>query len=375
MEIKITASELARALTILQGAVQKKSTSPILSNVLLQAHTKEACLHVSATDLDVGMRLKLGCSIVSEGASSVQARALLDVVKVLAGPDVTLQTAANGHLSIKSGRASARLLALNALEFPSLPSSYGVRFFELDSLQVLSMVHKTIYSTSTDENRYNLTGVLFEPQVDGSSLVMVSTDGHRLSRIKEIIEGGLEGVASVTLPRKGLSELVKLLDSSSDESRFKMGISEQHAIMLVGDSYLSMRLVDGKFPDYHQVIPKLADKILRVPRADLLLALKRVSVMTSEKSQTVRIKVSRDVLTLSCINPDAGEVTDDVGVEYNGPDMEIGFNAKYLMEALSSLLESNVMIKFTDPLSPTLITGTKEERHQCVIMPMRLQEM
>lgn len=375
MEIRIAVNELSKALTMLQGVVQRKNTMPILSNVLLSTNDKDRIL-LSSTDLDVAMKLSKVCEVISTGDCTVSARSLLDIVKMLPGPDVTLKTLDNQHLSIKSGRTTARLLALPASEFPVLPSSEGLSFQELNSELFLSMVHKTLFSTSSDDSRYNLTGVYFEPQADApSSVVMVSTDGHRLSRIKETFaSGNFVDFEPVTLPRKGLAELVRLLDaySGENEATFRLGLSEQHAIILLKDAYLSMRLIDGKFPDYHQVIPKLADKIMRASRHDFLLGLKRVSVLASEKSQSIKMKTRAGELTVSCVNPEAGEVTDDVAVEYNGPDIEIGFNAKYIIDALSSISDNNIMVKFTDPLSPTLITGMNDDRHQCVIMPMRM---
>jgi DNA polymerase-3 subunit beta len=375
MEIRIAVNELSRALTMLQGVVQRKNTMPILSNVLL-CTSESTGVSLSSTDLDVGMRLNKKCEVISPGDCTVSARSLLDIVKMLPGPDVTLKSLENQHLSIKSGRTSARLLALPASEFPVLPSSEALSFQEISSEIFLSMIQKTLFSTSSDDSRYNLTGVYFEPQQDDpSSVVMVSTDGHRLSRIKEsFVSGNFSGFEPATLPRKGLAELVRLLDanSSENEATFRLGLSEQHAIVLLKDAYLSMRLIDGKFPDYHQVIPKLADKIMRASRHDFLLGLKRVSVLASEKSQSIKMKTRSGELTVSCVNPEAGEVTDDVAVEYNGPDIEIGFNAKYIIDALSSISDNNIMVKFTDPLSPTLITGMNDDRHQCVIMPMRM---
>lgn len=375
MEIRIAVNELSRALTMLQGVVQRKNTMPILSNVLL-CTSESTGVFLSSTDLDVGMRLKKNCEVIAPGDCTVSARSLHDIVKMLPGPDVTLKSLENQHLSIKSGRTSARLLALPASEFPVLPSSDGLSFQELSSEVFLSMVQKTLFSTSSDDSRYNLTGVYFEPQQDDpSSVVMVSTDGHRLSRIKEsFASGNFSDFEPATLPRKGLAELVRLLDANNSESEatFRLGLSEQHAVVLLKNAYLSMRLIDGKFPDYHQVIPKLADKIMRASRHDFLLGLKRVSVLASEKSQSIKMKTRSGELTVSCVNPEAGEVTDDVAVEYNGPDIEIGFNAKYIIDALSSISDNNVMVKFTDPLSPTLITGMNDDRHQCVIMPMRM---
>jgi DNA polymerase III subunit beta len=375
MEIRILANELSRSLTMLQGVVQRKNSMPILSNVLLQTSEKDA-VFLSSTDLDVGMRIKKPCEVKVEGAITVSAKALLDIVKILPGPEVTIKSLENQHLGIKSGRTNARLRALAAAEFPLLPSQEGMHFYEIDAEIFLGMIQKTLYSTSNDDNRYNLMGVYFEPQVDlSNSVVMVSTDGHRLSRVKESFKNGdFSALTPVTLPRKGLSELVKLLEGGNEEKEtvFRLAISEQHAIALLKDTYLSMRLVTGKFPDYNQVIPKLADKIMRSSRQDFLLGLKRVSVLASEKSQSIRMKTCAGELTVSCVNPDAGEVTDDVPVEYSGPDIEIGFNAKYIIDALSSITDNNIMVKFTDPLSPTLITGLNDDKHQCVIMPMRI---
>ncbi|MCA9507921.1 MAG: DNA polymerase III subunit beta [Myxococcales bacterium] len=375
MEIKIAVSDLSKALTMLQGVVQRKNTMPILSNVLINTRENNQLL-LSATDLDVAMQLTKRCEVLSTGDCTVSARSLLDIVKMLPGPEVTLKTLDNQHLSIKSGRTTARLLALPASEFPVLPKSEGLSFQELNSDLFLSMVHKTLFSASSDDSRYNLTGVYFEPQADSSnSVVMVSTDGHRLSRIKEnFADSNFSDFQPITLPKKGLAELVRLLDAYSceNEASFKLGVSEQHAIVMLREAYFSMRLIDGKFPDYHQVIPKLADKIMRASRNDFLLGLKRVSVLASEKNQSIKMKTKGGELTVSCVNPEAGEVTDDVAVEYNGPDIEIGFNAKYIIDALSAISDSSVMVKFTDPLSPTLITGMNDDGHQCVIMPMRM---
>lgn len=375
MEIQISVSELSRALTMLQGVAQKKNTMPILSNVLFSADETGA-LKLSSTDLDISVRLLKKCEVLLAGETCVSARALLDIVKMLPGPEVKLKTLGNQHLSVKSGRTAARLLALPVEEFPSLPSTEGLVFQDIDREKFLSMVQRTLFSASNDESRYNLTGVYFEPQRDEPScVVMVSTDGHRLSRVKEVFEeGNFSAFEPATLPRKGLAELVKLLEGRGSEGpkTFKLALSGQHAVAMFDDAYLSMRLVDGKFPDYNQVIPRLADKIMRASRQEFLLGLKRVSVLASEKNQSVKMKTKNGELTVSCVNPEAGEATDDVPVEYNGPDIEIGFNAKYIIEALSAMNDNFVMIKFTDPLSPTLVTGENNDSHQCVIMPMRM---
>lgn len=373
--IRINVSELMKSLNLMQGVSSRKNSLAILANVLLETADNNS-LVLSSTDLDVGMRIKSACEISGEGAVSVSLRSLLDLVKVLPGPEVSLMEMPNRQLSVKSGRTVAKLMTMPSVDFPVLPAADGLSFKNVEANKFLAMIQKTLYCTSNDDNRYNLTGVYWEPQKDAEhDVVMVATDGHRLSRAKETFSADkFNTVSPVTLPRKGLIELSRLMESMPprEDECFKMAISEQHAIILFRDTYISMRIIDGKFPDYHQVIPRLADKILRVSRSGLLLGLKRVSVLANEKNQSIRMMINNGDLTLCCINPDAGEVSDDVQVEYSGPNIEIGFNAKYIIEALGSIGSQNIMIKFTDPLSPTLITGLNDDRHQCVIMPMRI---
>lgn len=376
MKIRIAVVELCKALTILQGVAPKRTTTPILSNVLLRT-AGNGKLVLSSTDLDIGITLYKDCEVLGEGSITVLLKSLHDIAKMLSGPHVSLEALGNHHLSIKSGRTSARLVALPASEFPELPTDKGMVFADLDTKTFSAMIQKTIYSTSMDDERYNLTGVYFEPQIEQPNrLIMVSTDGHRLSRIRDdFTTGDLSKFNKVTLPRKGLCELLRMCDGSlsdKDGKMIKMGLSDRHAAFWVDGSSIFMRLIDKNFPDYTQVIPKLADKIMRAARQDFLLSLKRVSALSFEKTQSVKMLSKAGELTLSCINPEAGEVTDDVAVEYSGPDIQIGLNARYVIDALSSIDDENIIIKFTDSLSPILITGIKDESHQCVIMPMRM---
>ncbi|MDA1239186.1 MAG: DNA polymerase III subunit beta, partial [Proteobacteria bacterium] len=302
----------------------------------------------------------------------VSARAFLDIVKMLPGPNLNLTCLPNQHLSIKSGRTNARLVALAADEFPRLPDTKGAEFSRLSVADFSYAINKTLYSTSSDENRYNLTGVFLDPKQPS---ILVSTDGHRLSYVEiNLSPEPLKFKNPVILPRKGLIEIMRLLDGLENDTKntFEFAILGNQAMVIAQNTVLTMRLIDGKFPDYQQVIPKLSDKIMRVSRNDILLGLKRVSVLSNDKTQSARLKLAKGDLTVSCVNPETGEASDAVAVEYNGPDIEIGFNAKYIIDALSSLGEDSVMMKFTDPLSPALLTGITTENHLCVIMPMRM---
>ena len=385
MELRIPVVELSRALSLMQGIVQRKNTMPILANVLLEVEAGDdgGRLLLSATDLDVGMKTERPCEVVEAGSVTIPARALADMVRVLPGPDVTLKKLANQHVEVKSGRTKARLMGLSADEYPRLPSYDDVPFFDVDPALFSDMTEKTVYAASTDETRYNLNGVLFEPAPKGADdeglLVMVATDGHRLVRIErsfEALQGADLGLkeGSVIFPRKGLGELKRLIDAEKDDpdAPLMIGFQENHAVFRRGATVLGMRLIDGAFPDYKQVIPTVSDKMVRVSRADLEGSLRRVSVLAADKTQPVKIALSKDQLVVSCTNPDAGEISDDVPVEYAGDSIEIAFNARYIVDALASLDDANVLLKLTDNLSPGLLVGVDETHHLCVVMPMRL---
>jgi DNA polymerase-3 subunit beta len=378
MELRIAVAELSRAVSLMQGIVQRKNTMPILSHVLFEVGTApdgSGRLTLSATDLDVSMRTERPCEAIQAGSVTIPAKALADMVRVLPGPDVTLKRLANQHVEVKSGRTKARLMALSADEYPTLPNYDDVNFISLDATLLADMIDKTLYAASQDETRYNLNGVFFEPpaQVDGP-VVMVATDGHRLVRVERAFETGVAFPlqAPVILPRKGLGEARRLMDGSESDAKVELGFKDNQAVVRRGNTVLGMRLVDGQFPDYKQVIPKLADKIVRVSRADLVEGLKRVSVLAQDKMQPVKLVLGRDQLLVSCTNPDAGEISDDVPVEYAGQGLEIAFNARYLVEGLQSLSDKNVLLKLTDNLSPGLLVGVDETRHLCVVMPMRI---
>ncbi len=224
MELRINVQELSRALSLMQGIVQRKNTMPILANVLLEVEAGDegGKLLLSATDLDVGMKTERPCEVKEGGSVTIPARALADMVRVLPGPEVTLKKLSNQHVEVKSGRTEARLMGLSADEYPRLPSYDEVTFVDVDPALFSDMVEKTVYAASTDETRYNLNGVLFEPAPKGADdegkLVMVATDGHRLVRIErsfDSFKGASLGLkdGSIILPRKGLGELKRLIDS------------------------------------------------------------------------------------------------------------------------------------------------------------------
>ena len=349
---------------------------PILANVLLE--TKENRLTLSATDLDVGVRTECDCETTTEGSITIPARALSDMVRVLPGPDVSLKRLNNNQIEVKSGRTKARLMGMSSEEYPALPNYDDVEFTKIDARLFSDMVEKTLYAASTDETRYNLNGILLEPSsTEAGQIMMVATDGHRLVSIERKFQDAQfpKRETSTILPRKGIGELKRLLDGNkndSNDSQLEIGFRENHCVVRYGDTELGMRLIDGTFPDYRQVIPKLADKVVRISRSDTVNSLRRVSVLASDKMQPIKLSLTKDSLVVSCTNPDAGEIHDDVPVEYAGDEIEVAFNGRYLIDALASLDDQNILLKLTDSLSPGLVVGVDESHHQCVVMPMRL---
>jgi len=378
MELRIPVQELTRHLNLVQGVVPRKNTMPILGHVLLEANTDEkgmGSLSISATDLDISLRTIHSCEVLQNGAITIGAKSLFDIVKVLSGPDVTIKRLENQHIEVKCGATKARLVALSSEEYPRLPDVDDIETITLEVSSFFDMVQKTIYCASTDESRYNLTGVYFDPDKEiKNRLRLISTDGHRLSFVEKDFEDvDFSKFNSIILPRKGLVELQKILsDDSSKTNIFNLGFDGNQAIIKRGSTILTMRLVDGVFPDYKQVIPTITDKIINTSKEDFLNSLKRVSVLASDKGQGAKLVINDSNIILSCNNPDTGEISDDLSVEYNGPSVEIAFNAKYLADSLSSLEDGNLLLKMTDSLSPGLLVGEKDQCHLCVIMPMRL---
>ncbi len=375
MELKIGVPELAKALGRSQGIVEKKSTMPILSHVLLEAR-KAGQLAVSATDLDLSVSSEHPCEVLKEGALAVSARHLYEIVRALPENTVTLKRGQNNYLEVRSGPAEFRIVGLPAEDFPALPRFDKVPFDDVDPAVLLDMIERTFFAVSTDETRYNLNGVFFEPGAGG--LRLVATDGHRLSLAERALSVSFGLKRGVILPKKGLSELKKLLseagESGEEKPEAKLGFLENSAIFRRPGVVLVMRLIEGLFPDYKQVIPKAGEKVVRLGRARLAETLRRISLLSSDKAHAVKLELSKGVLRVLSQNPDLGEAKEDVPVEYDGEALKIGFNARYLIEVLAVLKSADVQLELADDLSPGVLRGPDEPDagFTAVVMPMRI---
>ena len=374
MELKIGVQELSRALARSQGIVEKKSTMPILSHVLIEAQ-KSGELTVSATDLDVAVQGRHQCeSVAKDGKVAVPARHLFDIVKALPEASASLRKTQNNYLEVRSGAAEFRIVGLPAEDFPALPKPEKVPFVQVDAAMMLRLIERTIFAVSSDETRYNLNGVFFETQ--GGKVRLVATDGHRLSLAEADSPGDFKLKKGVIIPRKGLLELKKLLaeavEGGEEKPSAEIGFVESSAIVRRAGVTLVMRLIEGMFPDYHQVIPKGGEKVLTVGRARLLETLRRVSLLASDKSHAVKLELGKGSLRVLSQNPDLGEAKEDVTVEYQGEPLKIGFNARYLIDVLQVLGSEDVAFELADDLSPGVLRPAGEEGYTAVIMPMRI---
>ncbi len=375
MEFKIGVQELARALARSQGIVEKKSTMPILSHVLLEAKKGDQ-LHLSATDLDIAVSGEHKCEVLKDGALAVSAKHLYDIVKSLPEATVTLKKASNNYLELKSGPSEFRIVGLPAEDFPALPKFDKVQFVSVEAKTLLGLVDRTAFAVSSDETRYNLNGVFFEPA--SGVIRMVATDGHRLSLAEEKLEGDFKLKKGVILPKKGLYELRKLLSEVSDSGEEKpcgdLGFVESSAIFRRPGVILVMRLIEGVFPDYRQVIPKAGEKVLTLGRQRFLETLRRVSLLSSDKAHAVKLDLAKGTLTVLSQNPDLGEAKEEVPVEYQGEPLKIGFNARYLIDVLQVLASDDVSLELADDLSPCIVrpAGEGAAQYTAVIMPMRI---
>ena len=368
MEFKIQKTEFLKGLYPAQGIADRKSTLPILANVLLRSDGKERVL-VAATDLTVGVSAELPCKVEKEGGLTLGAKHLFDIVKALPGEDLVLRRADNNWAEIKSGKAEYRLVGMADRDFPKLPNHREVTFAKLDAGALRDMVGKTIFSASTDETRYHLNGVLFE--CDGKRARMVSTDGHRLSKVERDFPGGPKLAQGVIIPRKALAEVQRVLEGH--DGPCELGLHQGHLFTRVGALALSAKLIDAQFPPYEAVIPKQHDKTVTVGRTALLDALRRISIMASDRTFGIKLHVDDGSMTITSDNPDLGEAKEELDADIKGGKLTVGFNARYLIDVISNIDDEEVKLELGGELDPGVIRpGSPKNEYLGVIMPMRI---
>ncbi len=369
MKFTANAGTLAEHLYRVQGVASAKSTMPALTHVLLRADGQQ--LRLAATDLDLAMEDSLSVSVTAPGAIAVSAKHLFEVVKALPpSAEVTLSLNDQNRVEVKAHKALFKLVGIAAAEFPAIAAVSSREHLEVPARELARMIDSTLFCVSTDDARYNLTGVYWEAANGGKVLRFVATDGHRLAMIER--ELGHLAFKPVIVPKKALVELKRLLGAGTEDLVVKCGFSDNHAVFTVGDVVLSSRLIEGQFPDYEQVIPKSSPNVVRIAKAELSESLKRVSLMSPDKSFGIRFHASKGGVRIESQNPALGEAQQEIDVEYDGPDVTIGFNAHYLLDILGQVSEGGVRIELSDHLSPALVRPIEARDFAGVVMPMRV---
>jgi DNA polymerase-3 subunit beta len=378
MELAIDRVALLNGLSMVQGIVERRNTVPILGHVLMEPG--EEILRLSATDLEVGIRTEIAGQTVQPGPLTLSARKLFEIVRETEAEKITIKALNDDWFELRCGRARFKMMGLDPRSFPAMPSpgskgdeqarSAVKGELKLPAAELASMIDKTIFAVSPDEARYNLSGVyLVAPE--GGTVRMVATDGHRLSMIDRDATGfSLEG--GVIIPRKGLAELRKLLDQAG-ENEAQLVIDGQLASLRRGATELSMRLVEGEFPDYKGVIPGQSRYEIHVGRDTLLNAMRRAAIFSNERYHGVKLAFADGTLTVSSTSPDLGEASETLDVAFNGAEFSIGFNAQYIQQVLNVIPgDSEAILGLSDEVTAGIITTPSDSEFQYVVMPMRL---
>ena len=371
MQTSISRAELVRGLGRIQSIVEKRNSMPILANALLTA-SKDGNLDIAATDLDLGIRSVQNAEVKKAGALTISARKLFEIVRELPEETIHLSANANSYLEVKCARSRFSLAGTAAEEFPTLPSLSPDKMGRLQAAVLSSMIERTVYAASTDETRYNLNGVYLELLDDGTKLRMVATDGHRLAMSDRVVGSEASGLVSgVILPRKALAELKKLVDEE-DADEIELGFAGNQALARKGDVTVMMRLVEGEFPNYRQVLPKGNSQRVAVESEILAQAARRAALVSVERSKAIRLELAPGVLRITSTNPDIGEAFEEIDIDYQGEGLSIGFNARYLLDCLAAFRSKEVELCLEDELSPALVRPIEDGESFAVVMPMRL---
>lgn len=372
MKISIERAALLKAVAQAQSVVERRNTIPILANVLIEADGNSATLR--ATDLDIEVLDRCPAMVERAGATTVSAVTLHEIVRKL--PDGALvqlaDDAAAGRLTVQAGRSTFHLATLPKEDFPVMASSEYTANFAAPAPVLRRLFDKSKFAISTEETRYYLNGVYMHiaQGEDGPALRCVATDGHRLARIDAPLPDGAQAMPGVIVPRKTVNELRKLLDDDSTE--IAVSVSETKVRFATPSITLTSKVIDGTFPDYSRVIPTQNSRKMEVDAAEFARAVDRVATVSSERSRAVKMQIDEDRLVLSVNAPDSGAAEEELAVAYGDEPLEIGFNAKYLLEIASQVDRENAVFLFDSAGQPTLMREGSDTSAIYVVMPMRV---
>lgn len=367
MKFSIEREQLLPALQIIGGVVERRQTLPILANTLIVVD--EGQLALTATDMEVELVVRLALEGGAAGETTLPARKLLDICRTLPESAKLDFEFEGDRARVKSGRSRFTLATLPAQEFPSTEVSASSAQFAVSQGALRQLLEDTQFAMAQQDVRYYLNGLLLE--INPDNLRAVATDGHRLALGEATLKTGVDTPLQIIVPRKGIQELLRLLDTSDDE--ITLQVSSNHIRIDTGRIQFTSKLIDGRFPDYQRVIPAGSDNVLVADRESLRQSLTRASILSNEKYRGIRLTLQEGILRALAHNPEQEEAEEEIEVEYSGDEIEIGFNVSYLLDALSAVRTGRARLVFTDANSSCLILPDEDTQNsQYVIMPMRL---
>ncbi|MGH9468680.1 MAG: DNA polymerase III subunit beta [Terriglobales bacterium] len=380
MEITVRKFDLLKELLLLQGAVERKTTIPILANILAEA-TPEGRLLLAATDLELGLETGCAATVKKSGACALPARKLLDYVKLLPDATITLKRLENHWVSLRCGRANTRMVGMSRENFPELAAFPSTGALRLPAGPLKAMIAKTIFAVASEESRYTLNGALMV--LKPTSLALVTTDGHRLAHIVQegLTLGGVSGEIKALVPRKAMGELASMIEALEDEAPIEFAQDETHLYFRVAGAgeagatrLLSVRKLTGQFPNYEAVLPKAQLRSLTLPREEFAASIARVAQFADERSHAIRVRIEAGKVVLTASSSDMGESEEELDSDYDGEAAVIGFNAVYLEDFLQVVDEEAILLEFKDESSAAQLRPASAEgkNYRYVVMPMRI---
>lgn len=374
MKFKINKDHFSNGLQQVLNVVGSRATMPILSNVLIEA--EEGHISLTTTNLDLGIRCRIKADVSEPGGLTLPVRKLATIVRELPQNEVFIETSDNNQAKITSGGSNFKIMGISTEEFPPLPTFENRHVFELSQTEIVSMLKSVSYGQSSDENRYILNGVYFN--FADEKMTLVATDGRRLALTALETEISEDNAGSLILPAKTVAELERLMGKGEKvkiafndrQAAFEISIDDASDAGLVDHLYLVSKIVEGNYPNYRQVIPKETEHRVKIERELMLECVHRAALVTSDKSNSVKLKVSKNLLEISGSSSEYGESHESMAIAYDGPEVQVAFNPQFLMEPLKALTKDEVFFEFKDELSPGLFKTL--DNFICVIMPLRL---
>lgn len=364
MEVVLDRDAFLKGLQMVQNIVEPRQTLPILANVLLE--TEEGTVRLTATDLEVGARVAVPARVVGKGAITVSARKLAEIVKELPAAAVAVKVGDNAGVSLRCAGVTYKLVGMPPDDFPPVVPASPAAWLTLEAKVLRDMLTQTSFAVSHDETRYALNGVLFS--LSGNDMRLVATDGHRLALAVRTLNDVGRAVTGI-VPRKAIAEVMRVLGAGE---QVQIGITENQFVLQMPNFVMTARLIEGQFPNYEAVIPKAHPGKLVISRGAIAAALRRVSVMAEERNKPVKIVLAPAVLRITAASQDLGEAEETLDVDYAGDELAIGFNSRYLLDAIGPIESEQIVIEFKDSLSPGVVRSVSDDGYCCVIMPMRI---